>query len=51
MSEVYAGENTTNSTRECTLIQVADTMKRNFQGVDDEVCHPHWSFHNTKEVR
>ena len=43
-----------NSTRECTLItliQFADTMKRNIQGVNDEDCHPHWSFHDTKEVR
>ena len=51
MSAVYAGEN---STRECTLItliQFADTMKRNIQGVNDEDCHLHWSFHDTKEVR
>ena len=36
MSAVHAGEIITNPTHECTLIQFADTMKRNFQGVDDE---------------
>ena len=51
MSAVYAGESITNSTRECTLIQFADTMKRNFEGVDDEDCHLHLSLHDTKEVR
>ena len=30
MSAVYAGEIITNSTHECTIIQFADTMKRNF---------------------
>ena len=49
MSLVYAGESCINSTREFTLFLFAD--KRNFQGVDDEDCHPQWSFHDTKEVR
>ena len=51
MSAVYAGESSTNSIRECTLILFSDTMKRNFQGVDDDDCHPHQSFHDNKEVR
>ena len=51
MSVVYAGESSTNPTRECTLILFADTMKRNFQEVDDDDCHPHWLIHDTKEVQ
>ena len=38
----------TNSTRECTLIQFADMLEQNFQGVDDEDC---WTFHDVKKVR
>ena len=41
----------TNPTCECTLILFADTMKRNFQEVDDDDCHPHWLIHDTKEVQ
>ena len=33
---MYAGESSTNFICECTLILFADTMKRNFQGVDDD---------------
>ena len=49
MSVVYAGESIINCTRERTHILFAD--KRYFQVVDDEDCHPQWSFHDTKEVR
>ena len=48
MGAVYAGESSTNYTPECTLILFAE--KRNFQGVDDEDCHPQWSFHDTKRL-
>ena len=35
---VYAGESSTNFTRECFIILFADAIKRNFQGFDDVDC-------------
>ena len=49
LTAVYAGESSTNSTRECFIFLFADAVKRNFQGFSDEDCQQ--SFQGTKEIR
>ena len=40
MNAVYAGESSTNFTRECTLILFSDAMKRNFQKLSMKTVIP-----------